>query len=107
MEDGHGDWIIDRCDRLKSFEKVSQMVRSIFCSIGVFVLLWGISFLMIDKIVWTFKDETQQEPGFRGMFTSVNEERQKVFDPPDWMAFSLLSAGAVTVLYSVALPKKG
>ncbi len=38
--------------------------------------------------------------------TGTNEKKQKVINPPEWAAFSLLSIGAVTMLYAVALPKK-
>ena len=31
---------------------------------------------------------------------------QKVFDPPEWLAFSLMSVGTVTMLYAIALPKR-
>jgi len=40
------------------------------------------------------------------MFMSVNGNRQKVVDPPDWAAFSLMSIGSVTILYAIALPRK-
>ena len=35
-----------------------------------------------------------------------SSRNQRVIDPPEWAAFSLLSVGAVTMLYAVALPKK-
>jgi hypothetical protein len=38
------------------------------------------------------------------MFTQMTQPRQQVYDPPDWAAFSMLAIGAVTMLYSVALP---
>ena len=81
------------------------MMRSVFFSAGLFVALWGVSFLLVDKVVLNVKDDSRQT-SFRGLFTSVSPERKQVFDPPDWAAFSLMSVGAVTMLYSVALPKK-
>lgn len=83
------------------------MLRSVFFAGGLFVTLWGASFLLVDKMVLHAKDESPPEPGFRGFFTTLNAEQQKVFDPPDWAAFSLMSVGTVTMLYAVALPKKG
>lgn len=80
------------------------MMRSVFFSSGLFVALWGVSFLLVDKVVLNVKDDSRQT-SFRGLFTS-SPERKPVFDPPDWAAFSLMSVGAVTMLYSVALPKK-
>ena len=83
------------------------MLRSCFFATGMFVVLWGASFLLVDTFILNLKDETDQKPGFRGMlFTSVTPERQRTFNPPDWSAFSLISVGSVTMLYAIALPKK-
>ena len=82
------------------------MMRSTFFAMGLFVTLWGASFLAIDKVILTSKDETARKPGFRGLFTAVDARRQRVIDPPDWAAFSLMSVGSVTMLYAIALPKK-
>ena len=85
-----------------------SMLRAGFFSAGLFVVLWGFSFLMVDKIVFHMKDDPKnlEKANFRGLFISLNEDRQQVFNPPDWAAFSLLSVGSVTMLYSIALPKK-
>lgn len=83
------------------------MIRSIFLSVGLFVFLWGTSLLFIDKVVLNEKDDTARDADFRGLFTTVNADHQKVFDPPEWCAFSLMSVGSVTMLYAIALPRKG
>lgn len=86
------------------------MMRSTFFSAGLFILLWGVAFLFVDKVELSIKGKPQQPgSGFRGFFsrvTTTNANRQKVIDPPEWAAFSLLSIGAVTMLYAVALPRK-
>jgi hypothetical protein len=83
------------------------MMRSSFFATGLFVLMWGASFLVVDKVVLHAREEAPQKyTGFRGMFTTTNASRQRVFDPPDWAAFSLLSIGSVTMLYAIALPGK-
>lgn len=86
------------------------MMRSTFFSAGLFILLWGVAFLFVDKVELAVKSKPEPpRTGFRGFFsrvTSTNERKQKVIDPPEWAAFSLLSIGAVTMLYAVALPKK-
>lgn len=91
------------------------MFRSSFFAAGLFVLLTGTSFLFVDKMVLSHKvtveeeePEPVREPEFRGFLgmTSLNEDQQEVLNPPDWAAFSLMSIGAVTMLYAVALPKK-
>ncbi len=82
------------------------MVRSIFFSTGLFVLMWGLSFLMIDKVVLNMEQGSSSQSGFRGLFSGVGIKQKREFDPPEWAAFSLMSVGTVTMLYSVALPKK-
>ena len=82
------------------------MLRSLFFSTGFFVMLWGVTFLFVDKIHLKVQNETLRRQGFRGLFTMPNIRQPKVFDPPDWAAFSLMSVGAVTMLYSLALRKK-
>jgi hypothetical protein len=88
------------------------MLRGTFFSVGMFITLWGVSLLFVDKLVLNMpEDVAARTPGFRGMYQGnqqqLQQQRQKVIDPPDWAAFSLLSVGAVTMLYAIALPKKG
>jgi hypothetical protein len=83
------------------------MVRAGFFSVGLFVLLWGTALLFVDEIVLSGGDHAARDSAFRGLFTGTTSKNQPVIDPPDWAAFSLLSIGSVTMLYSFALPKKG
>lgn len=84
------------------------MMRSVFFAAGLFVALWGVTFLFVDKVQLKMPGESKPEPGFRGFLSAVSQPqpRRKIFDPPDWAAFSLISLGSVTMLYAVALPKK-
>ncbi|MBI3861110.1 MAG: hypothetical protein HY290_04360 [Planctomycetia bacterium] len=82
------------------------MLRSVFFSIGLFIALWGASFLLVDKLVLNTDSDANGQGGFRGLFQNSAQARKKVVDPPDWAAFSLMSLGTVTMLYAVALPKK-
>ena len=81
----------------------------VFCfASGVFIALWGAAFLMVDQMTFAWKVEpvVKRDPEFRGFYVTLNENRQRVFNPPQWAAFSLMSIGTVSMLYSVALPKK-
>jgi len=84
------------------------MVRSIAFALGLFVGLCGGSFLLVDEMVLTLRHEEDvpRSQEFRGMFMHLNSDKQKVFSPPQWLAFTLMSIGSVTMLYSIALPKK-
>lgn len=84
------------------------MFRAIAFATGLFVVLCGGSFLMVDQMVLNLKYEPEvpRTEEFRGMFMTLNNDKQKVFMPPQWLAFTLMSIGSVTMLYSIALPKK-
>lgn len=84
------------------------MWRAIFFSQGMFVALCGTAFLMVDEMVLsgTVEPEPPRVEEFRGMFMEKDEQDRRVFNPPEWAAFTLMSIGTVTMLYSVALPKR-
>jgi hypothetical protein len=91
--------------RILTSPNMLPMLRGTFFSIGLFIALWGVSLLFVDKLVVNVADDTARTPGFRGMLAN-QQQKQRVIDPPDWVSFSLLSVGAVTMLYAVALPRK-
>lgn len=84
------------------------MLRAFCFAVGVFVALWGTTFLMVEQMTFSWKVEpvVERDPSFRGFYVTMNESQQRVFNPPQWMAFCLMSIGSVTMLYSLALPKK-
>jgi hypothetical protein len=100
------------------------MFRATFFASGLFVTLWGVTLLFVDALVLSNKaDDAVQTAqaqvqqvrrvGFRGMLGARSEPvaqpqvvQGKLFNPPDWAAFSLMSVGSVTMLYAVALPRK-
>ena len=82
------------------------MLRPVFFATGLFVTLWGVTLLYVDQVVLTEKvEKSERNTDVRAM-VSTNSKDQRVINPPDWAAFSLMSVGAVTMLYAVALPKK-
>ena len=84
------------------------MLRTFCFAVGIFVAMWGVTFLMVDQMTFAWKVEpaVERDPSFRGFYVTLNESKQRVFNPPQWMAFCLMSVGTVTMLYSIALPKK-
>lgn len=82
------------------------MLRACGFATGLFIALWGVTFLWIDKLV--LFEPPQGDEGIRGMLTKeqVAQQSRPIIDPADWTAFTLMSIGSVTMLYSVALPKK-
>jgi hypothetical protein len=68
------------------------MWRSLFLAIGLFLFVLGFEAMAIDQA--TVTNPSDQGPG------------EITFIPPDWVPWSLVSAGAVTMLYSYTLPQK-
>lgn len=69
------------------------MWRSLFLAIGIFSLVLGLESLLIDRAtVVTNRDSASQ---------SISE-----LIPPPWAPWSLMSAGAIVILYSFTLPRK-
>ena len=67
------------------------MWKSFFLAVGIFSCIVGIELLVIDSAVVL-------SPDGRGSPRS--------FTAPDWMPWSLISAGAIMVLHYVSVPKK-
>ena len=68
------------------------MWRSLFLALGLFSLILGIEALLIDSATLA----NHGDPALLG--------REVV--PAEWAPWSLLSAGAVVILYSFTLPQK-
>lgn len=65
------------------------MWRALFLAVGMFLLVLGLECLVIDQAT-----------------ISNPEKGVTTVAPPEWVPWSLISAGAVTMLYSFTLPKK-
>ncbi|HEV3024950.1 MAG TPA: hypothetical protein VGX76_20890 [Pirellulales bacterium] len=74
------------------------MWRSLFLALGVYACLLGAECLLIDKAVLT-------SPRPSGLMGSLNPVKRELV-PTDWAPWSLISGGAVTILYSFTLPKR-
>jgi hypothetical protein len=67
------------------------MWRSLFLALGIFTLMLGLEALIVDSATFA----NHGDPG---------AARELV--PAEWAPWSLLSAGAVVILYSFTLPQK-
>jgi hypothetical protein len=71
------------------------MWRAFFLAVGAYVMLLGVEALAIERAV--LKPEMVGE----GKLVKTQE-----LVPPDWAPWSLMGAGAVTVLYSFTIPPR-
>ncbi len=85
------------------------MFRSFALAVGITMCLIGAECLLIEKVVWASEQapaETTQRSPIGFLNSSTPQTTNKEFVPPEWMPWSLLSAGAVTILYSFTIPRR-
>jgi hypothetical protein len=70
----------------------AAMWKSVFLAAGIFACVAGVELLLIDSAV-VLPMDGRGDPA--------------VFAAPDWAPWSLISAGAVTILHFCALPTGG
>lgn len=75
------------------------MWRALFMALGLSAVILGLECLVVERAVLARSLDAPAE----GRAT-VSGPRDLI--PPDWAPWSLLSTGAVTILYSVTLPKR-
>jgi hypothetical protein len=83
------------------------MWRSLFLAIGITACILGGECLVIEKAVLAAKqDPLYEEGGFNMPFLQGEfQPAQKEFVPPDWAPWSLISIGAITMIYSFTIPR--
>ena len=79
------------------------MWRSLFLAVGAFAVILGAEFMVIDKAI--LKSRHEAPPG---SVHALNSEagRSREFVPKEWAQWSLLSAGAVVMLYSFTIQRR-
>lgn len=87
------------------------MWRAFVMAIGIFLCIIGGECMVVDRVViakdvpdknYTTTDELS------AWTTGINAApARRVFVPPEWAPWGLLSAGVLTVLYGGAMPKAG
>ncbi len=78
------------------------MWRALFLAMGLYCCLLGVEALAIDKAVLITR-----KPAAQSTFGALSRQppRREVVPPP-WAPWSLISAGAVVVLYSFSIPRR-
>lgn len=81
------------------------MWRSLFVALGISSVILGVECLLIDKAVLAQRDPPSSTlMAKEGGAPAVARKREIV--PPEWAPWSLMSTGAVVVLYSFTLPRR-
>ena len=78
------------------------MWRAFFMGVGAFVCLLGAECMVTDRFI--LAAEMKPTPSM-SMFPAPARKRE--FIPPEHAPWTLLSIGAISILYSLTLPKLG
>ncbi len=77
------------------------MWRSIFLAVGIVLCILGAECLVLERAVWAQdKPATQQAAS---LFLAAPAPAAKEIVPPDWAPWTLMSFGAVVILYSYSI----
>lgn len=77
------------------------MLRAFFLAIGLSAFILGLECLVIDKAVLAPRADSAASAVAQEVAPAVRE-----VVPPEWAPWSLLSGGAVVMLYSFTIPAK-
>ncbi len=77
------------------------MWRALFWAIGLYAVLLGAQFMLIDRAVL----HDSERPA-AGAFASLTQSSPEAFVPPEWAPWSLITFGIITLLYSFTIPKR-
>ncbi len=81
------------------------MWRSLFLATGIVLCILGGECLIMEKAV--LADNSSAPPmETAAYFTADAQPSSKEIKPPEWAPWSLLSGGAVIILYSYSIPRR-
>ena len=81
------------------------MLRAAFLSAGLYLALCGTGLLVVDDVRLTDQVSDLNTPVLKAI-THADEDGRQHFHPPEWMPFTFIGVGGVTMLYAVALPRR-
>jgi hypothetical protein len=79
------------------------MWRSIFLAIGISLIVVGAECLVVEKVVFAESAEPALQSDSLGEGPLIQSRDVR---PPEWMPWTLMSSGAVVILYSFTIPRR-
>ena len=82
------------------------MWRSVFLALGIVLCILGAECLVMEKAVLASDRPIAEAAGVTAsMFMSTPNATVNEIKPPDWAPWTLMSCGAVVILYSYSLKR--
>lgn len=83
------------------------MWRALFLALGIYACIFGAECLVVESFVMAGESATAP-PGQTSLFqNSTPMAASRDWKPAEWAPWSLLSTGAIVILYSVTLNRGG
>ena len=83
------------------------MWKSFFLAVGIFTCIMGLECMVLDRATLTDAAALTQNVSHSEEGTSVARGSvDKELTWPEWLPWSLLSSGAVVIIYAFSLPKR-
>lgn len=84
------------------------MWKAIFLALGIVLCIMGAECMVIEKAVFAKSPDEQQQsaPATFLLAPAPEPPPPNEIKPAEWAPWSLLSSGAVIILYSITLPRR-
>jgi hypothetical protein len=84
------------------------MWRALFLALGISMCILGGECLVVEKFVMGAQTPSEQAPAtIFGTNPAALGGESRDIEPAEWTPWSLLSAGAIIILYAVTLNRQG
>ncbi len=84
---------------------IVRLLRPCVIGLGLSLMMSGSTLLFVEQVTLRSAAE-MTKARMPQMFVRVSPQTKHEFTPPPWMPITLLAAGGLTVLYSIALPRR-
>lgn len=82
-----------------------RLLRPIFIGTGLSFLMAGATLLFVDRV--TLRNAAEMsEARMPAVFVRIAPTGKHEVTPPEWVPLTMLASGGLTVLYSIALPRR-
>jgi hypothetical protein len=81
-----------------------RLLRPLTIAIGLSLMMVGSGLMFVDRLVFKTSEDMRAARMPAVLIRSAPAVRQE-FGVPAWMPFTMVAAGGLTVLYSLALPR--
>lgn len=82
------------------------MWRGFFLAVGITLCVLGGECLVVDRVVWADTSPMPPQSSIGGYPQGPGVAASRDFKPPEWAPWTLLTGGAVVILYSFSIHKR-